>query len=248
MLTGYFNYASIDLVIEDLIAVTLKSLLSIVVLFFLTKLMGNKQISQLSFFDYVVGITVGSIGAELAVSDTPIHFSLIALVLYALVSVLISFLTIKSIKARRFFVGTPIPLIKEGKFLSQNLAKAKVDINELLAEARVQGYFDISNISYAVMETNGRFSFLPTSETAPLTPKEMNISPAPTQPVANVVVDGVIMENNLKVFKKDSSWLKTALQKQGVQLKEILLATLSEEYQLNVYYKSGENVILSPFD
>lgn len=248
MLTGYFNYANIDMIVEDLIAVTLKTLLSIVVLFFLTKLMGNKQISQLSFFDYVVGITIGSIGAELATSDTPIHFTLIALVLYALISVLISFLSLKSIGARRFLIGTPIPIVKDGKILSKNLSKAKVDVNEFLAEARVQGYFDIANISYAVMETNGRFSFLPTSETSPLTPKDIDISPAPTYPVANVIVDGVIMENNLKLLDKDAKWLKNVLHARKVQLKEILLATLSEEYQLNIYYKTGDKVTLSPFD
>ena len=98
------------------------------------------------------------------------------------------------------------------------------------------------------METNGRFSFLPTSESAPLTPKDMNITPAPTYPVANIVVDGVIMENNLKIFKKDIAWLENTLNMRGVDLKEILLATLNEEYQLNVYYKSGEKTVLSPFD
>ncbi len=248
MLTGYFSYASTELIMEDIIAVLLKSLLSVVVLFTLTKLMGNKQISQLSFFDYVVGITVGSIGAELAISSNPVHFPIIALIVYAIVSILISILSMKSIRARRFLIGTPILLIRDGKLLSQNLSKAKVDVNEFLAEARTKGYFDISKISYAVMETNGQFSFLPTSLTRPLTPEDMNIEPEPASPVANVVVDGVIMENNLSIMEKDAKWLISKLDSRGINLKKILLATLSEEYSLKIYYKTGESTELSPFD
>ena len=248
MLTGYFNYANIDLVIEDLVAVLIKTLLSIVTLFLLTKLMGNKQISQLSFFDYVVGITVGSIGADLATSSTPIHLSLIALILYALVSVIISLATLKSIRARRFFIGTPIPLIIDGKIITKNLKSAKVDINELLAEARVQGYFDIANISHAVMETNGRFSFLTTSNNKPLTPQDMDIQVEKVYPVANVIIDGVIMENNLLLYKKDKKWLENKLSQKNIDLKKVLLATMSKEYILNIYYNTGEKSILSPFD
>ena len=224
MLTGYFNYASMDMVIEDLISVTLKTLLSIVVLFFLTKLMGNKQISQLSFFDYVVGITIGSIGADLATSSNPIHFSLIALILYAIVSVLISLFAIKSIKAKKFFTGKPIYLIKDGKILYENLSKAKVDITELIAEGRNQGQFDVTKITYAVMETNGRFSFFSdTAENFPI----------------NIILDGVIMENNLSLLKKDKTWLIKLLTDNGVNYKKLLLATKSKE-QLIIQYKTGD--------
>lgn len=248
MLTGYFNYASAELIIEDIIAVLLKSALSVVVLFFLTKLMGNKQISQLSFFDYVVGITIGSIGAELAISSTPVHFPIIAILVYAIASVIVSVLSLRSIRARRFLVGVPTVLVKDGKLLYNSLAKARVDVNEFLAEARIQGYFNIEDISYAVMETNGRFSFLPTSTTRPLTTGDMNITPPPSSPVANVIIDGVLMENNLRLFGKDSAWLRERLAKQGVDIQKVLLATLSEEYSLKIYYKSGEKCELSPFD
>lgn len=236
------------MIAADVLSIFIKALVSVVVLFILTKLMGNKQISQLSFFDYVVGISIGSIAAELAVTGTPFIFPIIAMLVYAIVSVIVSYISMKSVKARRFLVGTPIVLIKNGKILGKNLAKAKVDINEFLAEARYEGYFDISNISYAVMETNGRFSFLPTANTKPLTPDDMKIEVTESEPLANVIVDGVIMENNLYTLGKTPDWLKNRFEKKKVDIKNVLLATMSEEYELNVYYKTGEKIELSPFD
>lgn len=236
------------MIVTDIISILIKALVSVLVLFVLTKLMGNKQISQLSFFDYVVGISIGSIAAELSVTSTPFIFPIIAMLVYAIVSVVVSAISIKSIKARRFLVGTPTVLVKNGKILGENLAKAKVDINEFLAEARYEGYFDISDISYAVMETNGRFSFLPTAKVKPLTPEDMKIEVQETAPLANVIVDGVIMENNLYALGKTSQWLKNHFDKKKIDIKKVLLATMSEEYELNVYYKTGEKTELSPFD
>ncbi len=248
MITDYFIYSDTETIAMDIVAILIKSVVSILVLFVLTKLMGNKQISQLSFFDYVVGITIGSIAAELAVTSTPFIFPIIAMIIYALVSVLVSFISMKSIRARRFLVGTPITLVKDGKILGENLANAKVDVNEFLAEARYEGYFDITDISYAVMETNGRFSFLPKAGAKPLTPEDMNIEVKQKAPLANVIVDGAIMENNLASIGKNAHWLKEKLNKKNIDYQKVLLATLSEEYEMNVYFKTGEKSELSPFD
>ena len=140
----------------------LTALFSIIVLFVLLKIVGNKQISQLNMFDYINGITIGSLAAVLAVTDELKEFLivLIAIITYAVAAILISYGTIKSVKLRRFFTGKSMILIENGNIYRKNLVKCKLDISEVLSLARNQGYFNISEISYAIMESNGKVSFL----------------------------------------------------------------------------------------
>ena len=140
--------------------VLLRSIISIVVLFILTKLMGAKQISQLTFFDYAIGISIGSIAADIAADIESSYLdAVISMGIYAGVAIIISYITKKSMKARRLLTGTPTILIDKGHILKQNLSKSKFDINELLCECRVSGYFNIADLEYAIMEPNGRISF-----------------------------------------------------------------------------------------
>lgn len=164
----YFNELSAGEFWTDFGDIALRAFLSIVVLFILTKLMGNKQISQLNFFDYIIGISIGSIAAEMATNtDTPHHFFVLAMVIYTVITILITFVTRKSISMRRFFNGTPIPLIENGKIIEKNLAKAGFDVNDLLTELRYAGYFNIEDVQYAVEETDGRVSIIPRPSARP---------------------------------------------------------------------------------
>ena len=130
-------------------------------MFLISKLLGNKQISELNMFDYINGITIGSIASEMAVADSweNVWVAGIAMTIYGLTGFLLSVFTIKSIKARRFFAGTPLLLIEDGKMYPENIKTAKLDTGDLLTRARNAGYFDISQISYAILENNGKFHF-----------------------------------------------------------------------------------------
>ncbi|MEG2814041.1 MAG: DUF421 domain-containing protein, partial [Oscillospiraceae bacterium] len=141
----------------DMLDVALRAFLSIIFLFIITRLMGRKQISQLSFFDYVIGISIGSIAAGMATGiSIPYIHGFIAMAIYTIIAILISILTSKSILMRRFVNGRAYLLIKSGKILEKNLQKVRYDINDLLSEARYAGYFDINDIEYAIMEASGR--------------------------------------------------------------------------------------------
>lgn len=245
----YFNKITTSQIFMDIIETIVMSVVSIIVLFVLTKIMGKKQISQLSFFDYAIGISIGSIAAETAISmTTPFHLSIIAMLVYGGISILVSFLSMKSVRARRLLVGTPVTLIRDGQILVEQLKKSKIDVNELLSEARQNGYFDIANISHCVMETNGKFSFIPKSKTKPLTPNDVNITVPQETPLANVIIDGKVMENNLKVMGKSIEWLKGKIESRGESVKNILLATLSEEYELSFYKYTSERENIQLFD
>ena len=154
----------------------IRSLLSLTALFLITKLLGKKQVSQLSLFDYVIGISIGNFAAEMTINlDIQFANGLAALIVFGLIAFLVSYITMKSIVLRRFFMGTHTILIQNGKLIEKNLKKVKFDINDLLEECRVSGYFDINQIEYALMEANGKLSVLPKGDYLPVTIKDMNL-------------------------------------------------------------------------
>lgn len=229
-------------IITGIIDVLIRSLVSIAVLFILTKLMGAKQISQLTFFDYAIGISIGSIAAELAATDEAEYMdTLLAMVIYSVVAILISIATNKSIKARRFFTGSSLLLIDNGKLIRSSLKKAKFDINDLLSEARYNGYFNISDIQFAILETNGRISFLPKSDKRPIMPQDLGMKPQQEGICANVIFDGKVMERNLIGAGKNREWLDKQLAAQHVKhVEDVFLGICDENNQLTVFL-NGEN-------
>jgi len=216
----------------------LTALFSIVVLFILIKLIGNKQISQLNMFDYINGITIGSMAAVLAISDELKEFLivLVAIITYSLAAILISYGTIKSVKLRRLLTGKSMILIDNGIIYRKNLVKCKLDINEVLTLARNQGYFNISDISFAIMENNGKVSFLQKSSVRPTTPNDFDINPTEQKMLSNVIIDGKLMPDNLKHTGNDEQWLKKQIQLQGYKnYSEIVLGTVDWQNNLNLF-------------
>lgn len=222
-----------------------KSFFSIMVLFLLTKSLGKKQINQLNMFDYVIGISIGNVVAEMSINkDVQFLDGVITMAVYALVSIVITFLTTKSIKLRRIISGTPIVIIENSKIIEQGLKKSKLDLNDLLEEARLNGYFDISEIEYALMEANGRVSFLPKQKYKPVSNNDLKIKTQYKGLCANLIIDGKIMENNLKSINKNKKWLISRLEKQWKkEINNILLATCDTNEKLTIYEKNikGKN-------
>jgi uncharacterized membrane protein YcaP (DUF421 family) len=202
-------------------------------------MLGKKQVSQLSAFDYVIGISMGSIAAEMTINtDAPFFDGLVAMIAYALIAYIISWLTIKSLGLRKFFTGTPIILIQDGKIIRKNLRKSLLDINDLMQECRSSGYFNIDDIAYAVMEACGKLSFLPKTPKRPVTLEDLNKTDTKAGLCANVIIDGKIMDKALKSIKKDEKWLMKEIKKQGYDNPEnIFLAIVDNTYKMTVYEK-----------
>jgi len=225
---------------NEFMSVTIRAISSLITLFLVTKLLGKKQVSQLSLFDYVIGISIGNFAAEMTINLESNEINGIwAVILFGIFAYVISVLTMKSIRLRRFFMGTPTVIIQEGKILESNLKKVKFDINDMLEEIREQGYFDISQIEYAIMEADGSFSILPKSEFKPLTPKDMNIKVNKEGLCANVIIDGKIIKNNLELCGESEEWLLHQLKVLGYSdLEDILLATLDLNKKIKVYERN----------
>lgn len=224
----------------NFLEVVYRTFLSALTLFLLAKAMGRKQIGELNTFDYIIGITIGSIASEMTVnSDVSLINCIVAMAVLSLIGILISYGTTKSMFLRRFFTGCPIILIENGKIIEKGLNKARFDINDLLQECRINGYFDISEIAYAVMEANGRISFLLKSKYTPVTLSDMNIKASKKGLCANLIIDGNIMMEHLKNINKDSAWLLTRLENMGYSdYSNILLASCDTKEQITVYLKS----------
>ena len=215
------------------------SLGSVITLFILTKIMGNRQMSQLSMFDYINGITIGSIAAEMATSlEDDFMKPLVAMTVYALLAVLISIITNKSIKLRRILTGETLILFDNGKLYAQSLKKARLDVNEFLTLCRNGGYFNIANLQTAILEPNGKISFLPLAAQRPVTPFDLNISPPEEKLVVNVIIDGKILADNLKFTGNDEKWLEKQLHAQGIsKVSDVFLATCDCANSLSIYVK-----------
>lgn len=222
----------------EFVYIIVLSLVSVAVLFVLTKLSGYRQISEMSFFDYVIGISIGSIAAEMATNiDIEWWKGVLAMTIYAFIGILLSFLSQKSIKARKFISGQPIIIIEKGKIIKENMAKAKIEINDLLTSARGNGYFNLADIDYAIMETTGKISFMPVALKRQLTPQDFNFAPVAEGLYINVIIDGHIMDNDLKNAKMTEKELKNQLKSKGKKVEDILLATVDNKKQLTIYDK-----------
>ena len=153
-----------------------RSLMSLIVLFLATKLIGKKQVSELSLFDYVIGISIGNFTAEMTMNlDGQYINGVVALMTFGVIAYLISLVTMKSIRLRRFFIGVPTIIIQNGKIIEKAMRHVMIDINDLLEQCRINGYYDLTQIEYAIMEANGKISIMPKADYRPLTPNDMNL-------------------------------------------------------------------------
>ena len=198
----------------DFFRVFITAPISLTVLFLLAKLMGNKQMSELNMFDYINGITIGSIAAELATGEfTDIYDGVMAMVIYSLIAIMLTFLSQKSLLLRRFITGKSIIIYDNGKFYNKNLSTAKIDINEILVMCRSKGYFNFDEIQTVILESNGQLSILPKDKNRPLTPDDMKITVLQSGVEAVVIQDGKVLERNLKATGNNIEWLKKELKK-----------------------------------
>lgn len=220
----------------ELIQLILTALLSAAALFFLAKLMGHKQVAQFDFFDYINGITIGSIAAELATELESPWKPLIAMIVYGMISVGLSLLTNKFPRVRKYVNGSPAILMNNGKLYRENMKKAKLDLSEFLTMCREQGYFDLNDIQTAIFECNGKLTILPFSANRPVTPADISLNPEPDHISTELIMDGRVMGENLKRMGLDCKWLEKQVKAQGYHdVKEIFLGLCDETGQLSLF-------------
>lgn len=217
------------------------AIISLVVLFILTKIMGYRQITQLSMYDYVIGITIGSIASEMVVLEDfhDIVRPLTGMIIYAIFTISLSFLSRSSLTLRHFIEGNPIKLYQNDRILSNNLKKAKMDVNELLMQLRIQGYFDLSQIDEVILETNGNISVFPKTTYRPTIVEDLSQKPTKEKPLIALVINGQLLKKQLQNTQVNEKWLQSQLKVKGFKnYQDLLLVLYDQKDQIIVYEKS----------
>ena len=228
--------------IQPIIWVLIDSFVAFIFLFIISKLLGKKQIAQLEFIDYTVGISLGSIAAEMATNtEVPFYYFLIAMTIFFLLAILDALVGRKNTFLKRLLKGKPSTLIYERKINYKELKKSKIDVNDLLSMLREKDYFDISDVAYAIFEPSGELSVLPKGAQKPVVLEDLNkdlIEPAELCDV--LIVDGAISYSGLNNVGKDVKWLFQQLKiKSNADLKNILLAVYDDKTKsFNLHLKN----------
>lgn len=221
----------------EVLKVVLATILSALTLFVIAKIIGHKQVAQFDFFDYITGITIGSIAAELATTlDKPWWKPTISMIVFGIITAVLGFITRKIPRSRKYINGTPTIIMSNGKLYRKNMKKAKLELSEFLLLCRQSGFFNLSDINTAVFEYNGKISFLPVSTKRPVNPADMNLSPQPDNIYTEVIMDGRIIYGNIKRRGLNETWLNNELKAQGYKdSKEIFLGVVSSDNKLTLY-------------
>lgn len=231
--------------IKPIFWVLIDSAVAFVYLFIISKLLGKKQIAQLEFIDYTVGISLGSIAAEMATNtETPFYYFLIAMTIFFALAFIVALVGRKNTFLKRVLKGKPATLIYDGKIVYKQLKKTKIDVNDLLSMLREKGYFDISDVAYAVFEPSGDLSVMPVGAQKPLVMEDLDASKIEKAELSNVLIaDGTVSESGLAEIDKDEQWLFDRLKiSDKFDLDNIILAVYDEKNdKFNVHLKSYQN-------
>ncbi len=221
--------------LTEVIHVIWRSTAAFITLLIFTRILGKQQVSQLTFFDYIIGITVGSVAADIIDFNRDLFLQIIGLAAWMGLALLLQVITLKSRKLSKLIDSDPVVVIKNGKILEQNMSKMRYKTKELMEQLRLKGAFNLNDVEFAILETNGDLSVLKKSQHQPVTPKDMNM---PTQYVGlpvQVILEGEVIRENLLKFGISLTWLLSELKKQGItDIKDIFVASLDTSGNLYV--------------
>lgn len=208
---------------------------------FLTKSIGRKLISQMNFFDFIMGVSMGSIVASAVVDKQFGAISAItALILFCILTIVTGYLSMKSLKIRKIINSEPINLVKNGTIIEKNMKKNKLTINELMMKLREKNMFHLADVEFAIMETDGELSVLPKADKKPLTPYNMKVKVTSSGIDKDIIIDGIVIDENLKNIGLDKEWLKSELNKQNIkEISEVFYAGVDNTQKL---YISKRNI------
>ena len=197
---------------NETLVVIFRGIVAFTTLLIFTRILGKQQISQLTYFDYILGITIGSTASSLT-TDLSIrpwaHW--VGLFIWFLAAIILQVITLKSRKISKYFDGEPTIVIMNGKIMEDAMRNMRYRITDLLEQLRIKGVFSPSQVEFAILETNGKLSVLKKSQYQNLTPKDMNLDTKYKGLPVELIYDGIILEQNLAQVGLDEEWLKSQL-------------------------------------
>ena len=209
--------------------VFIRSMVAFIVLFIFTRIIGKQQVSQLTVFEYLVGITIGSIAAAMSIElEIQTLNGIVGIAVWALIPIGLAMINLKSPILRRYIEGEPKVLIRNGRIVDHNLRKERLDLDQLMMLLRQKNVFSMADVEFAILEVNGQLSVLPKADKKPLTPSDLKIPVQKEEFPLVVIKDGVINHQKLLEGGLDSIWLTGKLREQGINdIKEVMLAQIN---------------------
>jgi uncharacterized membrane protein YcaP (DUF421 family) len=225
----------------EILEMILAPIVSLIVLFVLTKMMGYRQVAQLSMYDYIIGITFGSIAADFIMEGfSGFLRAVIGMSIYTIFTILLSYITRKNTRSRRLIDGQAVVLYENDCLYNKELDKAKMDIDEFLMDCRIAGYFNLQELDTIILETNGRLSFFPKEKNRPAQVGDLGVKVQGVKPPSVLIKEGEIHLDNLKKINKDTTWLENTIKNANLSLDEIIL--MYQEENSNIQILSQNNL------
>jgi len=225
---------------SELLRDTWQTTLVFLSLLLFTRLLGKTQVGQLTFYEYISGITIGSLAANIAAADADKVWShYYDLVLFVALTYIVTLITLKSRPLRKLLEGSPTIVIEKGRIIEENLRKLRYNLDELYSDLRKQGVLDPAEVQYAILETTGELSVIKKAPYQALTKQDVNLPAADPQFPVELVMDGVVIEHNLRKLNLSREWLMGQLAaQQVVSLDEVTYAGIDSTGKLFVNRKT----------
>lgn len=222
-----------------LFSTIIKGILIYILALILSKLIGIKIISQMNFFDFIVGVSIGSMIAKIIIDKNHVVFSgIVALITFALLTISTSYLNLKSYSARRIINAKTLILVENGRIIDKNLKRLRITINELMMKLREKDVFNLEDVQFAIMESNGQLSVLIKANKKPITPYDMDLKVKSSSLVNDIIIDGKIVDKNLKIAGIDKKWLQSELKKKSINnIEEVFYAGVDQNKKLIISKK-----------
>ncbi|MGG7162203.1 DUF421 domain-containing protein [Clostridium ihumii] len=221
----------------------IKCILIYILSLILSKLIGIKIISQMNFFDFIMGVSVGSMIAKIVIDKDHVVFSgITALLMFTLLTIATSYLNLKSYTARMIMNAKTLILIENGRIIDKNVRKLKITVNELMMKLREKDVFNLEDVQFAIMERNGQLSVLIKSNKKPVTPYDMELNVKNSSLLNDIIIDGKIIDKNLKIAGIDKKWLQSETKKKNInKIEDIFYAGVDKNKKLIISEKYPNN-------
>ncbi|MTK20947.1 DUF421 domain-containing protein [Turicibacter sanguinis] len=218
------------------VSTIVKGILIYILALFLSKLIGVKIISQMNFFDFIVGISFGSIIAKIIIDKDHVVFSgIIALIIFTLLTISTSYLNLKSYAARRIINAKTLILVENGRIVDKNMRKFRLTINELMMKLREKDVFALEDVQFAIMESNGQLSVLIKANKKPVTPDDLNLKVESVSLVNDIIIDGKLIDKNLEMANINKKWPQSELKRKNIhKIEDVFYAGIDQNKKLTI--------------
>ena len=227
---------------NEYIAIMARTISVLIIVLALVRLIGKKQLSQLTVVEYVVSVALGSLAGNLTINRS-INFvqGTIAILIWAVTPILIGYIALKSLSFRKVVTSEPVIVIQNGNIIEKNMAKARYNIGDLLMQLREKDVFDLTEVEFAILEPNGKLSVLKKPQYAAVTPKDLKLATGYKGLMTDLIIDGEVLKSHLVMANRDEKWLLDQLRMKNINdVREVLFAGLKPDGQVYVSRKKSE--------